>query len=102
MIDWLGAIELAGGILGIIGSIVLAIPAALDLKNRQFWDQLAQLKSIQGVTPNDLQALRQLLLDEVLGGYRLHVRCTMGGGVLLAIGFGLIAAAGGVRVSGGG
>lgn len=101
MIDWIGAIELFGGILGILGSIVLAIPAVFDLKNRQMWDRLGQLKSIVGVTPHDVQALQQLLLNDVLGGYRLHVRCTVGGGVLLAIGFGLIAAAGGVRVSGG-
>ncbi len=101
MIDWLGAIELIGGILGILGSIVLAIPAAFDLKNRRFWDRLGQLKSIAGVSPPDVQALQQLLLNDVLGSYRLHAWCTMGGGMLLAVGFGLIAAAGGVRVSGG-
>ena len=99
--DWLGGIELVGGILGIVGSIVLAIPAALDLKNRKFWDRLGQLKSIKGVAPHDVQALQRLILNDVLGGYRLHVWCTMGGGALLAAGFGLIAAAGGVRVSGG-
>jgi hypothetical protein len=99
--QWIGAIELVGGMLGIAGSIVLAIPAALDLKNRQFWDRLGQLKSIKGVTADDVQALQRLILDDVLGGYRLHAWCTMGGGALLAVGFGLIAAAGGVRVSGG-
>ena len=99
--DWIGAIELFGGVLGIAGSIVLAIPAALDLKNRRFWERLGQLKSIKGVTPDDVQTLQRLILNDVLGGYRLHVWCTMGGGTLLAVGFGLIAAAGGVRVSGG-
>jgi hypothetical protein len=58
--DWLGAVELVGGILGIAGSIVLTIPAVLDLKNRKFWDRLSQLKSVKGVAPHDVQALQRL------------------------------------------
>lgn len=99
--DWLGGIELAGGLLGVLGSIALAIPAVLDLRNREFWDRLADLDSIEGATEEDIRRLKWLILNDVLGGYRLHVWCSVGGGAFLAIGFALIAAAGGVRVSGG-
>ena len=98
--DWPGAIELVGGLLGLAGSIILALPALFDLKNRRFWDQIRRLDGIRGTTPADAERLRSILLDSLLGRHRRHVRCTVGGATLLAIGFGLIAAAGGVRVFG--
>ncbi|WP_299440657.1 hypothetical protein [uncultured Rhodospira sp.] len=98
MTTWLAAIEIVGGAFGLLGSIVLAIPALMDLSKRRFWDRLDGLKSIKGASPEDIQTLRRLLLDDLLGGYRLHVWCTVGGGALLAVAFLCVAAAGTARV----
>ncbi|SDE82736.1 hypothetical protein SAMN05421720_11368 [Rhodospira trueperi] len=98
MIDGMAATEVAGGVLGLLGSIVLAIPALMDLNNRRFWDQLHRLNAIKGASNDDVEALRRLLLDDLLGGHRLHARCTVGGGALLAVAFLCLAAAGTARL----
>ena len=95
----LAAVELAGGLLGIVGSIVLARPAIADLTNRKFWDRLKSLGSIKGATAKDIVELKLLLLDDILGGYRFHARCVAAGSLFLALGFAAIAVAGGIRLS---
>lgn len=98
--DWLGGMEVLGGLLGVAGSIVLAIPAWRDLKNKDLWDLLTQIRRVPGASEPDLRELKWLILDSVLGGYRVHQWCTFGGAALLALGFALIAVAGGLRVFG--
>ncbi|KAA5606652.1 hypothetical protein F1188_04770 [Roseospira marina] len=90
----LAAIEVTGGIAGLLGSIVLAVPALLDLRHRALWDRLDRLRAVQGTTEADVDAVRAMLLDDLLGGYRLHARCTLGGGILLAVAFLCVTAAG--------
>lgn len=96
--DWLGLTEVVGGLAGIAGSIVLAVPAWRDLKNKDLWDLLTEIRSVPGASETDLRELKWMILDSVLGGYRLHQRCTILGAVLLVLGFALIAGAEGLRV----
>lgn len=98
--NWLALVEVIGGLTGIAGSIVLAVPAWRDLKNKDLWDLLTQIRSVPGASEADLRELKWLILDSVLGGYRLHQWYTVGGAVLLVLGFALIAVAGGLRVIG--
>lgn len=97
----LSGVELAGGLLGIVGSIVLALPAIADLTNRNFWDRLKGLESIKGATVDDVARLKWLILDDILGGHRVHVHCAVWGSLFLVFGFAAIAVAGGIRLSGG-
>jgi hypothetical protein len=99
-VHWLSVVELVGGLFGFVGSILLAVPAVLDLRNRKFWERLDGLLSIKGVTADDVMALRWLILDDILGGYKRQAWCTLGGGAFLAVGFALVVVAGGLRVSG--
>ena len=77
----MAATEIAGGVFGLLGSIVLANPALMDLNNRRFRDQLHRLKAIKGASNRDVEALGRLLQDDLLGGHRLHARCAVGGGL---------------------
>lgn len=96
----LSVIEIAAGVLGLAGSLLLVVPAVRDLRNRQFWDGLKGLERIKGTRPQDIDALRGVLLDRLLGGHRLHAWCTLGGGTLLAIAFALVLATGVARLTG--
>ena len=98
MTTWVAAVEIVGGAFGLLGSIILAIPALMDLSKRRFWDRLDRLKSVKGASSEEIETVRRLLLDDLLGGYRLHVWCTVVGGTLLALAFLCVAAAGTARV----
>jgi hypothetical protein len=87
-------LEVVGGLLGVLGSLVLAIPPWKGLDEKAFWEDVKTLKSIRGVSPADIDRLEERLIDRAMSGYRLHARCNVVGSGLLFFGFVLIAATG--------
>ncbi len=81
-------LELVAGLAGALGSILLAYPSLTELRNRRLWDRLRTFQASKTVNA----ILRNELIDDVLGGYRRHMLCTLGGGGLLLTGFLLLIA----------
>ncbi len=92
-------VEVIGGLLGIAGSVVLALPAIRDLGSKELSDKLGRIGRMPG--GQDIEdSFRWDLLKDMQGGYRYHLRCIAWGCALLVCGFLLIAVAGGARIVG--
>ncbi len=98
MIAVLPWVEVVGGLLGIAGSVVLALPAIRDLGSKELSDKLGRIGRLPGGKAIE-DGFRWDLLKDMQGGYRYHLRCVAAGCALLVLGFLLIAVAGGVRIA---
>jgi hypothetical protein len=102
--------DLIGGVLGIFGSIVLAIPMILEIDDRKHWQGYAdflqgysRMRAGQALTPEEQSAernVRDWMLNERLGNYRRHRRITIAGVALLIAAFLFMTVATGMRIWG--
>jgi hypothetical protein len=101
-LSWLNLYaDLIGGILGVLGSVILAVPLVKEIDDRRQWDGFADFLHRQSLdkqsvnnngeinseTRRALQAVRDFMLNDRLGGYRRHRVVTLTGLAFLAASF---------------
>jgi hypothetical protein len=89
--------DLIGGILGLVGSLILGLPLLTEVKDRRQWEGFSdflrrhsQMQRSEQKTAEELQAeqdLRDLMLDDRLGGYRRQRKIAVTGFLFLVAAF---------------
>ena len=95
VLDWLLAYaDIVGGILGIVGSVILAQPLVAEISDRRHWDQLSDfIRRHNAVGPKTdaeriaEQRIRDHLLNGRLGRSARHRKVTLIGLVVLLAAF---------------
>jgi len=102
--------DLIGGVLGIFGSIVLALPMVFEIEDRRIWqglsdflEQYSKMQAGRTLTSEEAGAereIRERMLNDRLGNYRRHQKITMTGVFLLVAAFVFMTIATGLRIWG--
>jgi len=93
--------DILGGILGIVGSLVLAYPLVAEISDRRRWAQLTEFLRLyragESISAEEREAQRNIrdhVLNDRLGRFQHHRMVTLLGLLLLFAGFLFMTAAG--------
>jgi hypothetical protein len=86
--------DIIGGIMGIIGSVILALPLVTEIADRKHWDQLSDfIRRHKATGPKTAeerhaeQSIRDHLLNSRLGRSQRHRKVTLFGLAILLVAF---------------